>query len=365
MKRLFACLLFIQAVALLSVEVQANNQHKIRVLVGDSPITDFHIRQRANLMLMSSKDVTNRLRAVFKSKSTQARWKKYIQQNRPTSKEEVKQLQKKFVARLRRETQAGIASGLRKKALNELINEHLMINTAKANNIVISKALVDGRVTRIAKRNAKGKSDKEALKSFYSFLASRGVGRRTFRQRIKAAMAWQQVVRKKFGQEIRFSDRDVELQLGVDGDTDLNKKVEFNLKQIVIDLDKVKGESAIVEYHIRANNIRKRFTSCNNMKSLIAPYKNARVVNIGKKTLSELPSPINVIISNMKTGQITPAQFTDKGIELYAVCEREQVIVAAKKRAKVLTNLRQEAFQLRANRYLKDIRDEAHIEYRD
>jgi len=67
----------------------------------------------------------------------------------------------------------------------------------------------------------------------------------------------------------------------------------------------------------------------------------------------------------MKAGQITPPQATAEGLEMYAVCERKQVMIDAKQKNKAISKMRQKAFNLRAKRYLKDIRDEAHIEYRD
>lgn len=345
--------------------VRAANEHRIRVLVGDKPITEFHIKQRTNFALMSSKALNSRLKAKLKSKSTQERWKKYLQEQRPSSKEEVMKLQKRFVGRLRAEAQYGVAKGMRKKVLDELINEHLMINTAKANNIVISSSMVESQIAKIAQRNSKGGSVEQAKKAFYAVLSRQGVGRATFRQKIKATLAWQQLVRKKFGREVNFTDRDVERQLGFNDQTVRAKKVQFNLQQIIIDVGKDKDQAKIVEKLVQANAIRQRFNGCSNMQSLLAPYKNARAVNLGAKTLDQMPSPVDLILSDMRAGQITPPQSTAKGLEMYAVCDRKQVTLDNKKKNKVIAEMRQKAFQLRAKRYLKDLRDEAHIEYRD
>ena len=131
MRKLNFLFSFLFTLCILSSHSFAGNAHKIRVLVEDSPITDFHINQRVNLHLMSSPELTKRLRAKLKSKSTQTRWRAYIQEARPTSKEEVVKLQKRFVKRLQNEARRGLASGLKKKALEELINERLQISVAK------------------------------------------------------------------------------------------------------------------------------------------------------------------------------------------------------------------------------------------
>lgn len=343
----------------------ADTTHKIRVLVGDSPITNFQIRQRTNLFLMSSNELNKRLKAKLKSKSTLNRWREIVLKERPESKEEAKRLQKKFVARLQRETRAGLASGVYKKVLNELIDERLKINTAKRENIIVSPSMIEGQINQIAKRNSKGASIKTAKKAFFSMLASRGVGKATFRDRVKAQIAWQTLVRQKFGRELNFGDRDIEKQLGADGLSQQDKKIQFGLQQIVISIPSQKDQSQVVKKYLEADAIRKRFNGCANMKSLVAPYKNAKVINVGKKTLDQIPSPMNLILSDMKVGQITPPQSTNSGLEMYVVCERKQVTIDDNQRARILGAMRQKAFNLRAERYLKDIREEAHIEYRD
>ena len=50
---------------------------------------------------------------------------------------------------------------------------------------------------------------------------------------------------------------------------------------------------------------------------------------------------------------------------MYAVCERKSVAIDDTKRRKALGEMRQKAFQLRAKRYMSDLRQDAHIEYRD
>ena len=184
MMKYFSPLIFILIIAMVSPDLaQARNGHKIRVLVDDSPITDFHIRQRINLHLMSSRDMNNRLRTKLKSKSTQKRWRAYIEKQRPTSKKEVVQLQKKFVARMQNEVRSGFASGLKKKVLDELINERLMVSSAKRQNIVISDDVLEQRIEMIAKRNSKNATPEQAKKAFYSQLRRQGVGKRTFREK--------------------------------------------------------------------------------------------------------------------------------------------------------------------------------------
>ena len=357
---LFAFLIYFSPLA-----AHAGGKHKIRVVVGHSIITDYHIQQRTNLMLMSSPEVNKRLRARLKAKSTQTRFRQFLQKKRPQSREEVARLQKQFVAGLRRQTRAGLASGFRKKVLDELIDEHLMIDTAKQNNIVVSPSMIEQRILTIAKRNSKGGTPEQAKKAFFSVLKRQGVDRGTFEQKIKAVIAWQQLIRQKFSRDIRFTDRDVEQQMGVDYSTARDKKVVFNLQQIIVTVPNRVNQAQMVQKLVEAEAIRQRFNGCSNMKSLLAPYPNARSIALGRKTLDKLPSVVGIILGNMKAGEISPPQTTAKGIEMYAVCDRKQVTLDHEESNKIKAKLRQDAFQRRAKRYLKDLREEAYIERRN
>ena len=345
-----------------STPVFAKCEHKIRYHIGTRIITDYHICQRTNLMLMSSPEVNKRLRARLKSSQTQTQFREFLKENRPQSREEVAQLQKRFVARLRRQTRGGVAATLRKKVRDELIDEHLMIGTAKENNIVVSQSMIDQRILAIAKRNSKGGTPEQAKKAFFRVLKNQGVDEGTFIQKIHAVIAWQQLIRQKFARDIRFTDRDVEQQMGVDYSSGYDKKTQFTLQKIIVGVPKRVNQTQMVEKLIQAQAIRQRFVGCSNMKSLLAPYPNARSIAMGRKTLDKLPSVTSLVLSNMKSGEISPPQTTAQGIEMFAVCDRRQVLLDNEQSKKIKDKLRQDAFQRRASRYLKDLRAEAYFE---
>jgi len=344
----------------------AQGNHQIKVLVGDSPITQFQIDQRINLHLMSSKGMASAMKSTFKAKSTQTRWRNYIKAKKPQSKAEVSKLQKIFVRQLQNEVRRRYKPKLRKKVLDELINEKLQVSVAKQNNIIISEEMLNAEVAKIALRNSKGSSSTDATKAFYAHLRKRGVGKSTFREKIRASVAWQRLIRRKFGREVQFGERDVERHMGLeDADSSSQgKKVQFNLQKIVIGITSHKDQAAVVKKYLEADKIRERFSGCTNLRSLIAPFKQAKIIPLGHKSVEDLPSPTNMIISDMKAGQITPPQATADGLEMYAVCDRKQVAVDNKERRKMLGEMRQKAFQLRAKRYLSDLRQDAHIEVR-
>ena len=59
-----------------------------------------------------------------------------------------------------------------------------------------------------------------------------------------------------------------------------------------------------------------------------------------------------------------PPSVNDGAIELWVVCGRTVVKAVDDKRTQAEGELKQKEFELMAKRYIKDLREDAHIEYR-
>ena len=336
----------------------------IRVLVNDSPISAYDIDQRTNLTLMSSQDLVTNLRTVLKSKRTQERFRDFARARKPKSKADFISLQKIFVQRLQREVRGRYKPKLHKKVVDELINEKLMIQEAKKLNIDVTKERVNDHLTRMANRNNGKSKNKTSLKAFFAQLSRRGVQEGTMRNRIRASIAWQQVIRRKFRHDVNIGARDIDKELGFNPQDGTDQKVQINLKKVQLQLSEPNNQKLIAKHLTNADKIRHRFTSCNNLNRLLAPYQNATVIHVGLKTIDQLSPPHNIILSDAKAGQMTPPNFTSNGIEMYAVCDKKTIRMTDKKRDEMRSKMRQKGFQMRAARYLRDLRQDAFIEYK-
>ena len=73
----------------------------IVVLVNDDPITSYDVAQRQRFLALTS-GLGDKMRARLQSDATKEEFQAYMTKQRPTSKEEAQELQKKFVAKSRR-----------------------------------------------------------------------------------------------------------------------------------------------------------------------------------------------------------------------------------------------------------------------
>jgi peptidyl-prolyl cis-trans isomerase SurA len=70
------------------------------------------------------------------------------------------------------------------------------------------------------------------------------------------------------------------------------------------------------------------------------------------------------MLLSAKDGEMLPASVGQGGVELWAVCSRTVVKADEAKREAVQGDLRQKEFEILAKKHLKDLRQDASIEWR-
>ena len=76
------------------------------------------------------------------------------------------------------------------------------------------------------------------------------------------------------------------------------------------------------------------------------------------------PSPRARMLLSAKDGDMLPPATAAAGVEIYAVCARRPIKADEKTREKAMEELAAKEFEALAKRYLRDLRQDAHIEYR-
>ena len=79
---------------------------------------------------------------------------------------------------------------------------------------------------------------------------------------------------------------------------------------------------------------------------------------------SKMVQPTRAILLSAKEGEMTPPVITSSGIEMYAVCARRSVNRNDEQRKQVRSKLLSQEYNILARRHLRDLRQEAFVEYR-
>jgi len=254
-------------------------------------------------------------------------------------------------------TQQPPSPALKKQATNMLIDERLQLQEGRKASITANEEDVTKILADMAQKN---KLDVDGLTAA---LGKAGVKIKTLRDRIRAQLVWQQTVRKKFRRDIQIADADVEKALSETDPPAEGGAAEpaLQLRQVKFAIPAGAGQKTIATQVAAAETLRARFGSC---AELAKDIDGASVKTLQDQNAASLAQPARLLVSNAKVGQMTPPTITRAAVELYAVCGKRSSPRNDAARDQAERKLMNKEMGLRAERLLRDIRQEAFIEYR-
>jgi len=287
----------------------AQSEQSIAVLVNDEPITNFDITQRVRLLTVTRRQ-------------------------QPTK-------------------------ALRKQVIEDLISERVQLQAATKAGI----ALNEDEVTQVFGRVAK--SNKMTGDQLATSLGQLGVNASTMKDQIRARLSWRQVVQNKFRGQVSVNASQIDKAISAEEPAEgQNKAVEFQLQRVRLELSDTPDQRAIAGRLVEAERLRARVNTCTNIENVVRPLRKASVKSVGRRTAEQVPQPTRAILLASKEGQMTPPTITSSGVELYVVCAKRSVNRNDEQRKKVRSKLVSEEYDILARRHLRDLRQEAFVEYR-
>jgi peptidyl-prolyl cis-trans isomerase SurA len=240
-----------------------------------------------------------------------------------------------------------------KAAQDELINEAIMLQEASRLKVEVTEAQVDDALQNVA-RNIKVSVD-----NLKKILNQNGVNEGTLRDRLKAAIAWNQVTTIAVVPRVRLSD--VELEEQAAAKLDPSMSFDYILKEVIFVMPQGSGSASART--AEANQYRKNFQGCESAVQLSMSYTDAAVIDIGRRHATQMPDPIAKELSGLNVGGITKPRVVETGVSMLAVCAKS----VAEDTTFIKSNLRAEAgnaqLRIEMEKYLKELRDKAKIIY--
>lgn len=343
-------------------------ENSIVALVNDEPVTGFELRQRATMLgggAVAARAQEN-FKALIKSPGTTERLKailgETIKANEGKSKEEIiaifERRKKDFAMGMQKQAvesaKASALPGMKKQALDELIDEKLKLQEAKRLNVTVADEEVDRVIAGIAERN------KMTLQKFTEQV---GGTLEPMKTRIRSTLSWNDVIRRRFGPQIAVTTKDVDkfVASATAGGED---QVELDVQRIIINMPAKLDQAGVAQRVSDAEAIRAKFKDCKSSRSIVTGVAGAKFEELGKRRPSAFPEPTRSLLLNAKDGEMLPPSVGESGVEIWAVCGRTVIKAEEQKRTEAEGELKQKEFELLAKRHLKDLRQDAHIEYR-
>jgi peptidyl-prolyl cis-trans isomerase SurA len=256
-------------------------------------------------------------------------------------------------------TQEQPSPALKKKATEMLIEERLQIQQARKLGITASEEDVNKVLGGMAKNN------NMSPEQLGSALGQMGVNIKTLRDRIRAQVVWQDVVRKKFRRDVSIAESEVDKALGGAADAEAPKEeTAFQLRQVKYEIPTDADQASIAKQLAAVESVRARVQSCSNLSSLTKDMKGFKIKTLQDQMPGSLGQPMRTLVMNAKIGQMTPPTLSGSAIEAYAVCGKHAIKGNPEKRQQTEMKLLEEELGIRAEGLLRDMRQDAFIEYR-
>jgi peptidyl-prolyl cis-trans isomerase SurA len=344
----------------------------IVVLVNDEPVTAYEIEQRARFLSLSS-NISDKVKENFKRLAEQestnqqlrALMQGVLESNKGKSPDELRALfeekKKQFSTTLERQAiesaRSGLVPQMRKGAQEELIEERLKLQEAKKNGIEVP----DEEVRRVFKSLAE--NNKMTEEQFVQHLKGLGVDATTLKERFRAMIGWREVVRRRFSALVSVTQREVDRAVTAAGES-AEDGVELHVQKITLSLPTASDQGQMAKRFAEAEALRRKFGGCKSMAGLTKEATGVKFDDMKFIKPSSISEPTRSLLLAAKDGDMLPPSAMPGAIDLFAVCGRRTVKGDEKQREKVQEDLRAKEFEMLAKRHLRDIRQDAHIEFR-
>jgi peptidyl-prolyl cis-trans isomerase SurA len=345
----------------------------IVALVNDEPVTAYEIEQRARFLSLSAnigEKVKENFKRLAQQESTNNQLRAIMQEvidtNKGKSPDQVRAIfeekKKQFSLNLERQAIEGARSGLvpqmRKGAQEELIEERLKLQEAKKNGIEVP----DEEVRRVFKGLAE--NNKMTEEQFVQHLKGLGVDATTLKERFRAMIGWREVVRRRFSALVSVSQREIDRAVSASGGEAGDDGVELHVQKITLSMPTASDQASMAKRFSEAEALRRKFGGCKTMAGLAKDAPGLKFEDMKFIKPSSISEPTRSLLLSAKDGDMLPPSATPGAIDLMAVCARRTVKGDEKQREKVQEDLRAKEFENLAKRHLRDIRQDAHIEFR-
>jgi peptidyl-prolyl cis-trans isomerase SurA len=245
------------------------------------------------------------------------------------------------------------------QALNSLIEEQLQIQEAIRQNLNVSDEETAAGFDEMAKQNSMT-SDQ-----FDLVIKQQGIPKPTLLRKIKAQIAWRNVISKILRPKIDVTENDVTARL--DRIKDNIGKIEYQVAEIFLPVTKTSKE---VETKILANKLRDEIKGGRVLFSIIAAQfsKSSSAKQgglLGWVQEGELPQELDVVLKSLSLKQVSPPIRGLSGFHILTLLNKRTISEETlPSEDKILSAIGLERLDRLQQRYISDVRSAAFIDRR-
>jgi peptidyl-prolyl cis-trans isomerase SurA len=245
----------------------------------------------------------------------------------------------------------------RQEVLDELINERLKLREAKKFGLDVSASEVDTAYASMAGRM------RFTADQLTQQLAKSGVNVSTLKARIKADIAWSQIVRGRYQASLQIGEKDILSAMETKSDDSVG--YDYTMRPILFLVPAGSAETFIEGRKREAEALRGRFQGCEEGITFARALKDVAVREQVIRSSADIPAELRKVLEGIEVGRLTPPEVTKFGVEMFAICAKKESTAdnsPGKRQAK--ENLMAKRYEQRSKQYLQELRRGAMLEYK-
>lgn len=244
-------------------------------------------------------------------------------------------------------------------ALKALIDDKLKITIAKRYGLDLSEAEVQQSFNQIAART------RQSPKQFSQALSRAGISPNALKDRIRAEVLWNQLVRGKFSSSLNVSDGEL---AGMMRDNNAKEQDEtgyiYTLRPIMVVVPQGSTPAIVDAKRREAEAIRSRFQDCTRGLAMARGLRDVAVREPVRRSSADLPEQLRNLLAKLEIGQVTTPEPTPQGLEMFALCDKKATKTETPEKRQLKEKMFSERFDKEAKKFLEETRRSAIIEYR-
>ena len=245
----------------------------------------------------------------------------------------------------------------RQEVIDELVVEKLKVREAKKWGLEVTTSEVDQAYASMASRM---QSTPDQLTQQ---LGRSGINPATLKHRIRADIAWPQLVRGRFQSSLQPGEKD--LLIAMESNSEDGVGYDYTLRPILFLVPTGSQQSLIDGRKREAEALRGRFQGCDEGIAFARALKDVAVRDQVIRSSADVPVELRKVLDGVEVGRLTAPEVTKFGVEMFAICAKkdsagDNTLGKRKARESIIA----ERYEQKSKQYLQELRRGAMIEYK-
>jgi peptidyl-prolyl cis-trans isomerase SurA len=257
----------------------------------------------------------------------------------------------------------GSVEDQRKRALQNLIDDQVKLSEAKKYGATPDSKTIDAQIDKMAKgsnTDVNGLTEK---------LKAKGASMSALRTLVTAQISFNRLLSGMYKIKIDVDQAEVDKKLNeFTNDPRLQPVTIYEIMEIEMPLDKTgdaMAEQLVMARAADAAQYRSKFKGCASARQAASGIYNVRISKTMQADGRKIPKPLKAALDKAGPGGLVGPARTERSIQLIAFCSKKSVAPEKPTREQVETMLTNKKFNVYEERYMREIRRNAFIEYKD